>query len=65
MRDAGRGKDSQDRVRRPWITPGDPIQSYLSQNYKGGQRGGRDFGKDGNIMRDNTVGVIKEQRMSL
>ncbi len=30
-----------------------------------GQRGGRDYGKDGNIMRDNTVGGIKEQRTSL
>ncbi len=29
---AGRGKDSQDRVKRPWIAPGDPVQSCLSQN---------------------------------
>jgi hypothetical protein len=29
---AGRGKDSQERVKRPWIAPGDPIQSCLSQN---------------------------------
>ncbi len=28
---AGGGKDSQDRVERPWIAPGDPIQSCLSQ----------------------------------
>jgi hypothetical protein len=27
---AGRGKDSQDRVRRPWITPGDP-KTVISQ----------------------------------
>ncbi len=29
-----------------------------------GQRGGRGYGKNGKIMRDNTVGGIKEQRMS-